>query len=521
MKYSAPNKGAKEDGISSSQVAPFHTAQNESTTETEFSWTAFKSRIAVISSWFALCKIISQIFSWTATIFIARLLQPGDYGLMEMSTIISGYAMRFSELGLGAAIIQRADINRKELSSVFWFSFFISLCLAVSCFGIAELSSRIFYEPKIIPLTRAVGFLFILQGLQIVPLNILKRKLEFIKIGIVEIISVLISGIGMILLALNGAGAWTLIGGAIILGIAQTVLYLTQEKWVPEFHFSFQEIREYLRFGLIIVFQGTLFYGTEKSDKFFAARAWTTQILGYYSFALQLAQIPTEKITVMINQIAFPALSVLQNRMHEFRSFFLSTIRITASIIINLFTCGYLIGGDLVPLVFTDKWMSAAQLFRYLCLAQIFVSLNALNGFAHNALGKPRHTLYYHSAAALLVPLSFYYAVQYGFQAVLIPWFTTYVLIALVWTLITIRMIGIGVAEYARTVLHPILGAFIMSVVTLTAQRIMSQIQPDEIILRLMLSILFGLSSYLAYIWIFDESLLRSLSIMLRKKITA
>jgi uncharacterized protein YqhQ len=82
-------------------------------------------------------------------------------------------------------------------------------------------------------------------------------------------------------------------------------------------------------------------------------------------------------------------------------------------------------------------------------------------------------------------------------------------------------MIGIGVAEYARTVLHPILGAFIMSVVTLTAQRIMSQIQPDEIILRLMLSILFGLSSYLAYIWIFDESLLRSLSIMLRKKITA
>jgi len=165
--------------------------------------------------------------------------------------------------------------------------------------------------------------------------------------------------------------------------------------------------------------------------------------------------------------------------------------------------------------------MSAAQLFRYLCLAQIFVSLNALNGFAHNALGKPRHTLYYHSAAALLVPLSFYYAVQYGFQAVLIPWFTTYVLIALVWTLITIRMIGIGVAEYARTVLHPILGAFIMSVVTLTAQRIMSQIQPDEIILRLMLSILFGLSSYLAYIWIFDESLLRSLSIMLRKKITA
>ena len=59
------------------------------------------------ASWLALFKFSSQLFSWGITIIVARILVPDDYGLMAMAIMITGYAALFSELGLGAAIIQR------------------------------------------------------------------------------------------------------------------------------------------------------------------------------------------------------------------------------------------------------------------------------------------------------------------------------------------------------------------------------------------------------------------------------
>ena len=83
--------------------------------------------------WLATFKFLSQIFSWAITITIARILNPGDYGLMAMATIITGYAEMFSRLGLGAAIIQRPNSTQAELSSVFWLTLFISTFFTIGC----------------------------------------------------------------------------------------------------------------------------------------------------------------------------------------------------------------------------------------------------------------------------------------------------------------------------------------------------------------------------------------------------
>ena len=99
------------------------------------------------ASWLAMFKLISQFFSWGVTILVANILVPGDYGLMAMATIITGYAEMFAELGLGAAIIQKPKLIQEELSSVFWFSFMFGSLLALSCFPIAHLTAFIFQEP--------------------------------------------------------------------------------------------------------------------------------------------------------------------------------------------------------------------------------------------------------------------------------------------------------------------------------------------------------------------------------------
>ena len=70
---------------------------------------SIESKIFKGTSWLALFKSASQVISWGVTIIVARILVPGDFGLMDMATIITGYAFFFSELGFGAAIIQRTS----------------------------------------------------------------------------------------------------------------------------------------------------------------------------------------------------------------------------------------------------------------------------------------------------------------------------------------------------------------------------------------------------------------------------
>ena len=53
---------------------------------------------------------------------------------MTMATIFTGYAALFSELGLGAAIVQKEKISDEELSSIFWIGFIFSVMFGFACF---------------------------------------------------------------------------------------------------------------------------------------------------------------------------------------------------------------------------------------------------------------------------------------------------------------------------------------------------------------------------------------------------
>ena len=62
-------------------------------------------------TWLALFKAISQAFSWVVTIYVARLLEPSDYGLLAMALFFTEFAAMFSEMGLGFAIIQKKEVK--------------------------------------------------------------------------------------------------------------------------------------------------------------------------------------------------------------------------------------------------------------------------------------------------------------------------------------------------------------------------------------------------------------------------
>ena len=470
------------------------------------------------ASWLALYRFISQVFSWVVTILVARILSPEDYGLMAMATIITGYALLFNELGLGAAIIQRPETKQEELSSVFWFSVVVSSLFALGSIIAAYPTAWIFHEPRLIPITMAVSITFIISGLQIVPLSLMRKDLKFKTLGSIEMSGILVSCCGMLIIALMGGGVWTLLCGWIIQHTTKLVLLYFHQGWFPRLYYNFRDAKTYLKFGLKVCVGGSFQYVFEQSDRFFVGRAWSSKILGYYTFAWQLSSMPTEKIVTLINQVSFSVFSKLQGDKERFNQFYLNINKATATLVLPLFAGGFLIGDELIRVVLNEKWWPIITLFRFLCLAQILVSLNAVNNFVHTSLGRPEWRLYFNATCATLMSVSFFYAVQHSLEAVLIPWFTTYLLISLVWITLTLRQLRIPIFKYLKNLAIPFAATFVLSAVVILIEQISTSIpftlsyEPMILILK----IASGGICYVGFYALFDRDYLRNTARLFR-----
>ncbi len=391
---------------------------------------------------------------------------------MEMATVITGYAAMFSELGLGSAIIQRKSIDEKDLSSLFWLIVLISIVLAFFAIFAAYPTSWIFKEPRVIPITQAVSILFIITGLLIVPNSLLQKGLKFKQIGFFEMTGVFISSISMLLIAKAGGGVWTLICGHIIREFVKLCFASYYCKWFPRLHFDFKSSISYLKFGITIAVGGSFYYIYNKCDRFFAGKNWNAGSLGLYSFALELASMPTNKIVTIINQVSYAGFAKLQDQEKEFNAFFLNIIKSISILVFPLYIGLFLVGEDVIRLFLNEKWFGMIFLFKGLCLVQIFTSLIAVNNYALNAKGRPQRTLLFNLSMTICLVPSFYFATKYGFKTILIPWFTIYFVLAILQVLHTLSKLKISIASYL-TVLRPsVIAVVVMGIAVLLAELI-------------------------------------------------
>jgi len=80
-------------------------------------------------AWTALLRWFAQIISWIATLYAARLLAPGDYGLVSMAMLAIGLARMVEDFGLDAVLVQDRNIVGEARARLAGFLLAIALAL--------------------------------------------------------------------------------------------------------------------------------------------------------------------------------------------------------------------------------------------------------------------------------------------------------------------------------------------------------------------------------------------------------
>ena len=98
--------------------------------------------------WVAASSVGAQVTRAVVAIFIARLLDPEEYGLAALAIVFASLVMVFNDLGLGAALVQRKHLTEVDKSTAFWTSVSAGVIFTVLGVALAHPLADLYGQPE-------------------------------------------------------------------------------------------------------------------------------------------------------------------------------------------------------------------------------------------------------------------------------------------------------------------------------------------------------------------------------------
>ena len=465
--------------------------------------------------WMTAAKVVSNLISWTITIYVMRILSPSDYGLVAMAWVYLNFVTLFNELGLNAAVIQKKDLMREDLSNIFW----AVLCINVALYAIsllaAPLVARFYEEARVAEVIRVAAAGLVIRSLGFIAMSMLTREMAFNRQSQAEVIGNASGAVATLWLAMQGFGVWSLVYGYLLMEIVKNALSILFYPWWPRFSFSFSlsTVRGLMDFGAKIAVARVFWYLYSNMDVLIAGKVLGKMQLGYYAIAVQFASVPLDKMVSTISQIAFPAFSKVQDDPARLRRYYLKMVNFVAFVIFPVCWGIALVADSAVPLLLSEKWLPAILPLQILSMVASLRAIHMMNAPLTMAIGRAGLTLANNAIITAVLAVSLTIGSSYGLKGFAYSW-CVFPLVFLITTYVTVRLIGLSLADYFKELRHPFLGAGLMVLSVWLCQELI--LARYGLLARAAGSAAVGIVSYVSYHVIFNRGVFAEVRNMLR-----
>lgn len=353
-----------------------------------------------------------------STMILARILSPGDYGLVGMVTAITGLVSLFKDLGLSAATVQSNDLNHNQVSALFWINSGFGVLFAVLMLALAPGIAWFYGEERLAPICAFLGGGFVFSGLATQQLAVLRRQMRFGTLARIEIASTA-CGVGLAIGAASlGGRYWSLVIMLLAFEVGTATGAWIASGWRPRAVVRVPHTGHLLRFGANLSGFNILNYFVKNMDSVLIGKYLGSRILGLYSKAYQLLLLPIQLINYPIGQVAIPALSRLRNDDQRYREYYcgaLKTITLVSFPIVAILAAD---SREIIALVLGNQWLEAAPIFQVLALACFPQQIMGTTGWIYVSRGQASRMLKFSGMTTPLLLLSFVLALKWGAKGV-------------------------------------------------------------------------------------------------------
>lgn len=322
---------------------------------------------------------LRQGVQFVATMILARLLSPADFGVIAMISLFIGVAYVFMDGGFSVALIQRRDIDHVDESTVFWCNLAIGSLLTLLLFAVAPLIADFYGTPALAPLMRLMSLSCLLASLGSIHVTLLTRQLDFRTQAKAGGLAALLSGIVAITLAISGFGAWALATQALVMAASLSSLLWVLHPWRPTWRFSGGSLRKLFGFGGFHLASSLLEMVYSRLYTLVVGRMFGARDLGFYANADNSRQIPGNVLGALVARVALPMFSEAAHDPALLRRGIQLSIRgmmlINAPAMLGMAA----LAEPIVSVLFGKQWLPAAPILQVLCVAGLLYPVHAIN----------------------------------------------------------------------------------------------------------------------------------------------
>ena len=322
--------------------------------------------------WVSLGRYVVMAINLAATLILARLLPPAEYGVAVLSGAVFVLADALRALGGGAYLIQKPQLLPEDIRASFTLSLVATITIALVLTLLAGPLAQFFDMPQLKPYVRVAAFGYLAGPFMYPIAALMSRNMAFGPIVAIGTVTAAVNaGVG-VSLAARGFGYMSFAWGSAVSTAVAMLLYLYQCKDRSIFRPLFRQWGSVLKFS---VFDGATSVLSQIADAvpyFIFGRLFSAAAVGLGQRAVMLCLIPERVILAGVGAVALPAFSQQTREGGSLKPVYLRAIElITAAQWPSLLLLA-LLAHPAISILLGAQWLDAAPFVRILATALLF-----------------------------------------------------------------------------------------------------------------------------------------------------
>lgn len=364
--------------------------------------------------WAAAGTIAKFALQLLTQVMLARLLGPSNYGLFALGMLVLALSNFLADFGFSWGLVQNQSLSDEDVRFAFTWQVLSGALATLGLVLLAPMIADYFNEPKLTPIVRWLSLACMLTAVTAPGTNLLRRKLDFRRLNVIQIVSYVIGYLVVGLpLALAGHGVWTLVSAS----LTQSLCALAMTwYWAPHSVrplFWYPGAKNSTSIGFTVFATNLCNWFLNNLDRLLLGRFLNPHAVGLYTVGYNLANTPNSLFLTALQPAFLATGAKLQDDLGRLREAYLSILATIWIVIGPLFVLLAMVSDDLIGLLYGSAWGASGAVLATLALAMpAYISWGMSTPILWNTQGKHLESLLQLPILALAAVVLYHYSAE-------------------------------------------------------------------------------------------------------------
>ncbi len=333
-------------------------------------------------------RLAVNLLGITSTIFLARLLTPGDFGVVALAGSAYAFFSVLGQMGFDSALIQHQSPTDEHYNSAWTANILVGLFVSLMMFVVAKPAAWFFEDARIEYVVYAFSLLSAAKGFENIGVVNFRKSLKFkgdFLYFVIPKISGVIVGVTAAYILRN---YWALVIGMVTSQVATLLYSHFSQPFRPKF--SLTKFHELFGFSRWILLTNGMGYISNNGVEVILGKLMDAASVGILGIARQIANLPSQELLAPINRALFPGFSSVADDPPRLKRIISRVLGVTSMLAIPAAIGIVALAPALVDVVLGEKWREAAPVLAILGIAGVVTAMRSVLGPVLLARGKPK-----------------------------------------------------------------------------------------------------------------------------------